>query len=299
MKKENKWYDNANIVTNLIICIIGLIIIFSQSFALNNKSSLILFTSIINHNSVYFCVLVYFVLLKLPAGKKYFNYLSVFLIFIYFIITMTSLLTLIQSFNLTSTLSFILYSLLLIYLVHTLLRDTRVWREFYIGSSPFNELSNDFMFYSITAVSVVLLAVNLIDTTVVSSIIMLILDTIFVVLLSRYLYLYRSYLDKRKLDAENTGAFSVVKEKVQEVLDKTDIDEKIIDTSKKVKKHVKDTSKKIEKDINKFVKDNKIEEKISDTAKKVKKETKKTAKKIEKDIDSFVKEKKVSKKGDK
>ena len=82
MNKKTKWYDSANTITSLIIGTIVLIIVFTQSFALGRNGSIELFTSIINHNSTYLFVLVYFILLKFSFGKKYFNYLSLLLIFL-------------------------------------------------------------------------------------------------------------------------------------------------------------------------------------------------------------------------
>ncbi|MBQ9018903.1 MAG: hypothetical protein IJ097_01150 [Bacilli bacterium] len=298
--EDKKWYNSAKKITNLIIGLILLIIICNQSFAFGKNGSLELFTSIINHNTIYLFVLIYFILLKIYVGKRYFNYLSVFLIFIYFITTITSLLTLIQVFSLNSVLDFILNSLLLIYLVHVLLRDTRVWREFYLSSSPFNELTNDFIFYSIVVVSIFLLAVNLINTVVISGVIISVLDTIFKILFSRYIYLYRDYLDKKKINIDNTGNFDVVRDKVQDVLDKTDIDEKIVAKTKEVKKKVdsyvkdKKIDKKVEKIKDKVVDTTKeIENKVNDIVVDTKKEiNKKSSKKS-------TTKKKSTKKGDK
>lgn len=286
MDKKNKWYNSANSITNIIMLTILLIIVFSQSFVLGENSSIKLFTSIINHNSIYLCVLVYFILLKLPAGKKYFNYLSVFLIFIYFIISMTSLLTMIQSFNLTSVLSFILYFLLLIYLVHTLLRDTRVWREFYLSSSPFNELSNDFMFYSILIVSIILLAVNLIDTVYIGGIIMPILDTIFIILFSRYIYLYRMYLDKiKKEGSDKVIDLDQVKTKLKEV------DKKVSNTVDEIGKNISDYAK--EKEIDKKI--DKARDVIVDASKEASKELSKIVEDTKKDIKKATSKKKGDK----
>ena len=217
MDKKIKWYDNANTITSMIIGTIILIIVFSQSYALGRNGSLELFTSIINHNSIYLFILIYFVIIKFYFGKRYFNYLSVFIIFIYFITTTTSFLTLIQAFSLNSTLDFLLNILLLVYLLHTLMRDTRVWREFYLSKSPFNELPNDFMFLSIIVVSIILLAVNLISTIVVSGVVISILDTVYVILLSRYIYLYRKFLDKKKIDMGDTMNLEDLKKTIKEV----------------------------------------------------------------------------------
>ena len=86
-KKELKWYESGNIITSLIVGVIALIIICSQSFAVSSDSTLVLFGSIINHNSVYLLVVIYFIFLKLRIGKRYFNYLNVFLMFIYLLVT--------------------------------------------------------------------------------------------------------------------------------------------------------------------------------------------------------------------
>ena len=81
-KNDIKWYDSGNFITNLIIIVIALIVISSQSFAVNGDNTLALFSSVINHNTIYLLVLVYFFTLKIDFGKKYFNYMNLFLLFI-------------------------------------------------------------------------------------------------------------------------------------------------------------------------------------------------------------------------
>jgi len=233
-KTVEKWYNNGQIITCLIILVVSLIIICSQSFA-NGELSFALFSSVINYNSVYLLVLVYFILLQVSFGRKNFNYLNAFLIFIYFITTVTSFLTVLQSFSLTTVLNFVLNFIFLVYLSHTLLRGTRFWREFHLHSSPFNELTNEGIFYSVCVVSFFLLIVNLISTVVVSGVILSIFDTLYYVLLGRYAYLYYEYLDYHKIDCDNEGNFDDVKGKVQEVLDKTEIDDVIVEGFKDVK----------------------------------------------------------------
>ena len=244
--EKKKWFDSANTITSLIIGTIALIIIFSQSFVLGRNGSIELFTSIINHNSIYLFILFYFILIKFYIGKRYFNYLSALLIFMYFITTITSFLTLIQAFSLNSTLDFILNILLLIYLVHTLMRDTRIWREFYLSKSPFNELPNEFMFYSIIVVSIILLAVNLISTIVISGVIISILDAIYIILLARYIYLYRVFLDKKKGD---TMSLDDLKKTINE------IDKSVSKTVDEIGKNINDyvVEKGIDKKIDKAV----------------------------------------------
>ena len=122
-----KWYESGNIITTFIIITILAAIFCSQSFAVIANGDFSIFSSVVNHNSLYAVVLVYFVLLKTRFGKRYFNYLNACLIFFYLIATVTSVLTLIQSFSLNTIIGFLKDIVLLVYLTHTMLRDSRVW----------------------------------------------------------------------------------------------------------------------------------------------------------------------------
>ena len=255
IEKKLKWYDNGEVLTSIILCIITLIVVASQGLA-NGQLSFAFFSSVINHNSVFILVFVYFAFLKFDFGKKNFNYLNIFLVFLYFLTTITSLLTVIQSFSLATALSFILNFLLLIYLSHTLFRDTTIWKDFYMSYSPFNELSNEWFFYAVLVVMVFSLAVDLISTVEVDGVVISFLDAVYYGLFARYIFLYREFLDRKKLDADNSGNFDEVREKVQEVLDKTDIDDKIVDGIKNV--HNK---------VDNFVKDNEIDKKVENVKK--------------------------------
>ena len=94
-EKENvSLFDDPDKVTGLIIGLILIIIILSQSFAINNNLGAIeIFRNILNHNSIYLFMLLYFVSLKTYLGKRYFNYLNTVVIFVYFVSMVTSLLT--------------------------------------------------------------------------------------------------------------------------------------------------------------------------------------------------------------
>ena len=297
--KENKnenltWYNNGNKLVDMILVTILLIIIFSQSFATSGGFSLTLFGSIINHNSVYLFVLIYFILLKFEFGKKYFNYLNLILIFLYGLTTITSLITLVQAFSLNTVLEFTINFVLLVYLFHTMLRGTIVWKDFKLSNSPFNEFSNDTLYYIVVVISVVTLIVDLISTAVLRGIIISLLDAVFLILFGRYIFLYRKYLDEKKIDSNNKGNFDEVRktidetvdsahdkvqevldktdidEKIQGVLDKTDIDEKIVEVKDMVVEEVKDTTDAAVK----FVKE-KIDTKEESEVKEKKKTTKK------------------------
>jgi hypothetical protein len=290
--KKVKWYDNGNKITSIIIAVIFIIIISSQSFAVGQSFSFELLGSIINHNSIYLFVLVYFVFLKFSFGKKYFNYLNVGLFLIYFISAFTSLLTVVQSFSLDSLLDFAVSFILIIYMLHTLFRDTLVWKEF--------------KFYSIVLVSFTLLIINLISTVVLSGVVISILDTMYIVLFGRYIYLYRDYLDKNKIDADNEGNFDAIKETIKTTVDDTTdkvktaiedakIDEKIndaketiIDTAKDVKEKLDDAADKVKTAIE----DAKVDEKINDAKETIID----TAKDVKEGTTKFIKDNEIDKK---
>ena len=280
MSKENKkiaWYNSGSIITNLIIGIIVVIIIFSQSFALGNNGSLELFSSIINHNSVYLFILVYFILLKTPFGKKNFNYINILLLFIYFITTITSFLTVVQSFSLNTVLDFVVNFMLLLYASHTLFRDSRIWKDLHLDSSPFNELSNEWYFYTVVVISVFLLAVNLINTIVVSGVVLSILDTIYLVLFGRYIYLYREYLEKSN---------KTVKEQIENVVEENK------DMLEDLGKKIVDTTNEVVGKVDKYIKDNEIDKKATEMGHKV---VEKTDEVVDK-VGQYIKDNEIDKK---
>ena len=281
-KKENKvtkWYDNGSVITSLIITTILIIIVSSQSFSVGSNSSLALFGSIINHNSIYLLILIYFIFLKFPFGKKYFNYLNIILMFIYFIATLTSLLTLVQAFSLNTVLSFVINFIIIIYLIHTFFRDTIIWKDFKLYNSPFNEITNDGFFYSILVVSVFLLAVNLISTIAFSGVLISVLDCLYFALFGRYIYLYREFLDFKKLDANNSGNFDEIQKKINDTFDDatTKVNKFIEDSN--VDEIMADVKDKLE-DVAEVVKD-RISPVVDDTVSKGKTKTKKSNSKKE------------------
>ena len=240
-KTEIEWYDNPGIVTNVVIALIAVIIILSQSFAINNNlSTQEILRSIINHNSVYLIVLVYFVALKTKIGKRYFDFLNVFLILLYFITGVTSILTVFQSFSLETLISCAMHLVLFIYLFHTFFRRTRVWREFHLTKSPFNEIKNDAYFYSITVLVVLLLAIDLIATTTFDGTVLALFDAIYMVLFARYVYLYGCFLDNKEKKINPTTSIEEIKEKVEEVKER--LDDVVDDIQDKVEGVVKEVT---------------------------------------------------------
>ncbi len=200
MKNENKnsviWYENSFIISGLSIFLCVLILILSQSFAINNglTASEIL-RNIINHNIIYLLSLIYFIGINTNFGKRHFDFFGIFLLILYLICSFTSLLTVFQSFSLNTLLSLALKLVLFVYMFHSLIKKTRVWDEFSLDNSPFNELTNDNFFYFSCIISVILLCVNLIDANTIDGAILSLLDCFYYLIMSRYIYLYRCYID--------------------------------------------------------------------------------------------------------
>lgn len=204
-KEEIEWYDNPNFITTLGIIVLVLIIVLSQSFAVkNNLGTNDILRSLLNHNSIYLLGLAYFIPLKTASGKKYFNYLNVFLIVVYAIFTTTSILTIIQSFGLTSLVSLGINIVFLVYMIHSLLMNTRIWKEFKLEKSPFNDLSNDNYFYTIIVLAIILLTVNLIEASTFDGVVIAILASAYTCLLSRFIYLYKKHVELKKSKKEKT-----------------------------------------------------------------------------------------------
>lgn len=219
-KKDSElWYDNPSIVTWLIILIISIIILSSQSFSINsNVDALRMFQDVLNHNITYMIALVYFVSLKTKFGKKYFDYINLVMIVVFFILFVTSILTVFQSFNLATLLSLAIHALLVVYFFHVFMRGTRFWNEFSLDKSPFNELSNEWFFWALVIIEIILFSVNLITTATFSGTVLATFDCIYVILFSRYIYLYGVYLDSKKINTKNTGNFNEYREKIGEVV---------------------------------------------------------------------------------
>lgn len=274
-RTQVEWYDNPNIITNLIIIFIGIIIILSQSFAINNNlSTSEILRSIINHNSLYLILLVYFVALKTKVGKRYFDFLNVFLILLYFLNAITSVLTIFQSFSLDALVGCVLQLVLFIYLFHTMFRRTRIWKEFHLGKSPFNEIKNDAYFSSVFILTIILWAVDLIATTTLDGTILTCLDTAFLLLFDRYIFLYGCFLDNKEKKINTSTTIEDVKEVVDEVKEKFGevaevASDSAMDLVSQVQKKIDDTIDNKEKEEKtKLSKDSKTKKVVKKDAKK-------------------------------
>ncbi len=194
IKKEKMWYDNATILTNIIIGLIIITIILSQSFAVNNNIGAInTFRSLFNHNGSYILALIYFVLIKSRHFQKYFNVTNLLYIFFYFLNSFASLLTIFQSFSVSSLCSLLLNIIILFYMVYTFLYDTRLWKDFKLGNLPFDEIKNEWYYYSINFFAFIVLLSNLIGAINFDGVVLSLFDAIYTCLFARYIYLYKEY----------------------------------------------------------------------------------------------------------
>ena len=195
-KRGKEWYDNSNIITTIAIAILTLTIVLSQSYAVkNNLSTNDILRNLLNHNTLYIIGLMYFIPLKTKTGKKYFNYLNLFLIIIYLIFTVTSFLSILRSFGLTSLISLGINIVFLIYMSHVFLKKTRFWKEFKLEKSPFNEFKNENYYYVQIILAILLLIIDLINSTNIDGVVLSLVGMIYTIILARYIYIYEVHLE--------------------------------------------------------------------------------------------------------
>lgn len=283
-KKETNWYDNPGLISNLIIFVLFLILICSQSLGGNSKLSAgVLFSNILNLNTLYIIVLLYFVVIKFKYGKRYFNLFNMILLILYFIVSVTSFLSIFQSFQIVTFIMLLINIVIFIQLFHTVLRGTKVWGEFHLDRSPFNEIKANGYFSAIFTLCILYLLINLITTsnTQFSGVVITLFVSIYYILFSRYLLLYSNYLDEKKTNNKNSGNFDEIKNNVNEVVEKVkdSIDtEKIEEIGSKVGKSIDDTIDKIADSTNEMVSN--VKENIESKEKAKKKKHKKSNKKV-------------------
>ena len=258
-KKEINWYDNPGLISNLLLFVLALIIICSQS--LGGKSDLSaadLFSNVLNLNTIYVIVLLYYIIIKFKYGKRYFNFFNIILLVLYFIVSVTSFLSIFQSFQIVTFLMLLLNIVIFVQLFHSVLRGTKLWGEFHLDRSPFNEITANGYFYAIFTLSILYLLINLITTSVTqfSGVVITLFVSIYYILFSRYLLLYSNYLDEKKQNSNNKGSFDNIKKSVDNVVDKVKDSapvEKIEEIGTKVGEKIDDTVEKIADSTNEMV----------------------------------------------
>lgn len=196
--KEKDWFDSPRMVTYVIIGLLIVLIILSQSFAINSQlGTSDIIRSILNHNSIYVLTLIYFVMLHFKVGKKYFDHLNVIMLVFFGLITLASMFTVFQSFGLASLLQLEINILFTIYFLYAFISNTVIGKELHLSTSVIVELKNEQYFYLITTLLVVHLVVALINSTSFESIVISLLEVLFYFLFARYISLYKEYDDMK------------------------------------------------------------------------------------------------------
>lgn len=196
--KEKDWFDSPRMVTYVIIGLLIVLIILSQSFVINSQlGTSDIIRSILNHNSIYVLTLIYFVMLHFKVGKKYFDHLNVIMLVFFGLITLASMFTVFQSFGLASLLQLGINILFTIYFLYAFISNTVIGKELHLSTSVIVELKNEQYFYLITTLLVIHLVVVLINSTSFESIVISLLEVLFYFLFARYISLYKEYDDMK------------------------------------------------------------------------------------------------------
>ena len=236
MKKQEKdFFDSPNMITFIITGLLVVLIILSQSFAIQSHlGASDIFRSIINHNSIYLVSLFYFILIKVKFGKRYFDYLNVVMFVFYLLTTFASLFTIFQSFGFDSILNLSFNVLVTLYFGYSFFTNTVVGRDLKLSNSPLAEIKNDQYYYLLMGIIGVSLIVSLISASSFENVVVYLLEAIYKLLFVRYIYLYKEYIDYKELDSD-------VEEKVKD--NKDTVKEEKSEDVKKVRK-----TRKIKKD---------------------------------------------------
>ena len=227
--KEKDFFDSTSMITFIIIGLLIILIILSQSFAIQSHlGATDIFRSIINHNSIYLLSLIYFILIRVKFGKKYFDYLNVIMFVFYFLTTFASLFTIFQSFGFSSILSLSFNVILTLYFGYSFFSDTAIGKDLKLTDSPLAEIKNIQYFYLLIAIIVIDLIVSLISVGNFEDVVVYLLEAMYEFLLVRYIYLYKEYIEHKK-DKSNEVVKMDTKE---EVKDSSDVKKKKSTTNK-------------------------------------------------------------------
>lgn len=196
--KEKEWYDDENLITSMLIGLLILIIIVSQSFAIRNQLGLgFMVRSLLNYNSIYLIFLTYFILIKTKFGKRNFNVCNICLIVIQMLVVLASLFNIFQVFHVTTITNFILNGMVFIYMIYSLLKDTALWERFHLSKLSFERIENQYYFYIISAVAGLSLIIGIFSSFSFDTVVLSLLKTMMMIGIARYLYLWLNYQEKR------------------------------------------------------------------------------------------------------
>lgn len=214
--KEKEWYDDPDLITSMLMGLLVLIVIVSQSVAIREQLGIgVMVRSLLNYNSIYLIFLTYLIFLKTKFGKRYFNILNICLIAIQLLVCIAGLMNIFQVFSLNTIVNFALNILLVIYMGYTLLHNTSLWNSLSLDKIPFHKVKNEYYFYAITFTAFLSLVVGLFGKFSFDGVLLSLLKVMFMIGFSRYLYLYKDFNQKKesKLKEEENKKQEEVEEK--------------------------------------------------------------------------------------
>ena len=200
--KEKDFFDSPSMITYILIGLLVVLIILSQSFAIQSHMAAgDIFRSIINHNSIYLVSLIYFILIRVKFGKKYFDYLNVIMFVFYLLTTFASLFTIFQSFGFDSILNLAFNVLITLYFGYSFFTSTVIGKDLRLSDSPLAEINNGQYYYLLIGIIAISLIVSLVSVNSFEDVVVYLLEAIYKFMFVRYIYLYKEYIERKELEA--------------------------------------------------------------------------------------------------
>lgn len=199
---EKDFFDSPSMITYILIGLLVVLIILSQSFAIQSHMEAgDIFRSIINHNSIYLVSLIYFILIRVKFGKKYFDYLNVIMFVFYLLTTFASLFTIFQSFGFDSILNLAFNVLITLYFGYSFFTSTVIGKDLRLSDSPLSEINNGQYYYLLIGIIAISLIVSLVSVNSFEDVVVHLLEAIYKFMFVRYVYLYKEYIERKELEA--------------------------------------------------------------------------------------------------
>ena len=200
--KEKDFFDSPSMITYILIGLLVVLIILSQSFAIQSHMAAgDIFRSIINHNSIYLVSLIYFILIRVKFGKKYFDYLNVIMFVFYLLTAFASLFTIFQSFGFDSILNLAFNVLITLYFGYSFFTSTVIGKDLRLSDSPLAEINNGQYYYLLIGIIAISLIVSLVSVNSFEDVVVYLLEAIYQFMFVRYIYLYKEYIERKELEA--------------------------------------------------------------------------------------------------
>ena len=188
MNKSNErdFFDSPNMITYILIGLLVVLIILSQSFAIQSHMEAgDIFRSII----------------KVKFGKKYFDYLNVTMFVFYLLTTFASLFTIFQSFGFYSILNLAFNVLITLYFGYSFFTSTVIGKDLGLSDSPLSEINNGQYYYILIGIIAISLIVSLVSVNSFEDVVVYLLEAMYQFMFVRYVYLYKEYIERKELEA--------------------------------------------------------------------------------------------------